>query len=355
MTVLCGHVFHLRCMKGICDGTDPLAVYQKKCPVCAFDPLSVVDSGGTGGAITSNGTAATGGEDVDAAEEDGEEELQSQPDGEVDMDDVIVMPPPTTAHPESKLNAGVEEGTSQSVSCGAVEPKAEAKATGQARAKGKAVAKAEAVAAAKAKAKAKAVGAAKANAKTEAGGAAGPAKPKRKADDDDGPTANDADADVGSPAADDSGPDALNGDYSRSAILATRKARADADADEEDDMKLAASPKRKGKANAKAAAGEEATTGKPPASAKGKAKAKGKANAKAAAGKTDKTGTTPAFAEASSASAESGEGNPVSSQLALITPEDAAKVCQMMPCNVMTAYVPCANVSLCIHTLGAIP
>ena len=120
-------------------------------------------------------------------------------------------------------------------------------------------------------------------------------------------------------------------------------------------MKLAALPKRKGKANAKAAAGEEATTGKPPASAKGKAKAKGKANAKAAAGKTDKTDTTQAIAEASSASFESGEGNPGSSQLALITPEDAAKVCHMMPCTVMPAYVPCANVSPCIHTLGAIP
>ena len=46
MTVLCGHVFHLRCMKSLCDGTDHKNIYHVKCPVCAFDPTAVVDSGG---------------------------------------------------------------------------------------------------------------------------------------------------------------------------------------------------------------------------------------------------------------------------------------------------------------------
>ena len=46
MTVVCGHVFHLRCMKSLCDGTDHKNIYHVKCPVCAFDPTAVVDSGG---------------------------------------------------------------------------------------------------------------------------------------------------------------------------------------------------------------------------------------------------------------------------------------------------------------------
>ena len=46
MTVLCGHVFHLRCINSICDGTDHKNIYHVKCPVCAFDPTIVVEPGG---------------------------------------------------------------------------------------------------------------------------------------------------------------------------------------------------------------------------------------------------------------------------------------------------------------------
>ena len=200
MTVLCGHVFHLRCMKSLCDGTDHKNVYHVKCPVCAFDPTAVVDSGGglacwksSMGTMlaqhfqapcASARTRKLVGTVIDGSDEEEGWPLASEDEG-------------GTATPNANSKA-LDVGSSGEGESG-LGGIANATAPETGKAEG---AKAEAVGAAagsaggarkpaekskgKAKAKAEAVGAARGSedddVKAEAGGAAGPAKPTSKAE-----------------------------------------------------------------------------------------------------------------------------------------------------------------------------